>query len=312
MQFDSMIGQLLWSILGLFFPVLNSVSSLVDFCREKSLYIYQLTIQLWNVMTLQGMNYAAASPATSAPEGYQRVQSLAGVLASVAGLVLAICVLYRFIRVFNDSQAELRIGGVVRALMVMIICSAVTSNAMEIISAMLRMGSGLCQAVGLSATAIRKSETIMGILTEGNPGIPTLVFIIVLFFSILTTGAGMVIVIAQRILRILVMMPFAGVSFATIVAGGKLAEIGYSYLRSFGAYCVEGAVIILILSLGNGLVNNGLLGLFDSIVGSIARTDDLWGFFKIVLAGVCQMIGCSMVAGAVKMSDSWVHKAFGL
>lgn len=303
------MGDLFWTILKTLFSPLLLFEDMSQFLHDTSIDMYQLTIRLWNVMSLQSLNYAAVSPADAAPAGYDQVQNLAGILQLVATSILTICLLYRFFKTFNESRMEVNFGTIVRILIVMYICAAVTLNASEIMSQILTMGTGLCQMVGLGSSALEEDAQIMSIMTDGKPGIPTLIFMIVFMVSVMTTGAGMLIMVVQRLLRILVMLPFAGMAIATIVGSGKVGEIGYSYLRAFGAYCLEGAIIILIISLGNGLVNAGL---FRSLVDVVIDTEEWWGFFKIVISGVCQMMGCSMVAGMAKASDSLVHKMFGL
>ncbi len=303
------MGSLIWEILKFFIPILGVFEDASNFFHDMSISIYQLTIRLWNVMSLQSLNYAAASPADAAAAGYSQVQNLASVLQMVSTSILTICLLYRFFKTFNENRMEVNFGTIIRVIIVMYICAAVTLNAVDILTQILSMGTGLCQLVGLGTPSLEEDSQIMSIMTNGNPGIPTLIFMIVFMVSVMTTGAGMMIMVVQRLLRILVMMPFAGMAIATIVGGGKVGEIGYSYLRAFGAYCLEGAVIILIISLGNGLVNAGL---FRSLVDVIVDTEEWWGFFKIMLSGVCQMMGCSMIAGMVKVSDSLVHKMFGL
>lgn len=63
-------------------------------------------------------------------------------------------------------------------------------------------------------------------------------FLTSILFFLFTVVCGFIVVLTvlNRILKIYMIAPFAGVALSTLAAGGQTAQVGYSYIRTFFGY----------------------------------------------------------------------------
>jgi type IV secretory pathway TrbL component len=108
-------------------------------------------------------------------------------------------------------------------------------------------------------------------------------------------GFIVVLTILNRILKIYMIAPFAGLALSTLAAGGQTAQVGYSYIKTFFGYVLTALLIAVVITVSSTFIDTVALDSQNALVR---------------LLEYCLKMGA--VASSVKMSDSVMQKAFGL
>lgn len=105
----------------------------------------------------------------------------------------------------------------------------------------------------------------------------------------------------QRILKPLVLIPFASITVAMGAGNGDASRVMTSYLKTFFGFCISGAFMVISVKLGVALSNSGLIA-FN--IDSLSLTE------KAIYLSVQNAITPIVVAGLVKTSDSILSRFF--
>lgn len=298
--------------------ILNAILSLFglspntpvdDWKRDKCVALYQTSIRMWNSMTTKAFSFAGMAPADVDHSSTIIVTDLGNVLQAVAIAILATAFLYRFFKTFNEDRQGLDAYQVIKVVLILYLGDYVVENAGEILNRIFGIGSALGGFIAASSNGLGESEAVLSALRDGQPGFPTLFVILVFCVVMIVTGAGVLITVVQRLIRLFLLLPFAGSTLATIVAGGRVADVGYSFIRAALGYALEGALIVLVIIIGNNLAAADVL--YSAFDGVIVDTDSMT-FWRVIVGLLCQMLICGAVSGLVKQADSLVHRMFGL
>lgn len=302
--------QLIFSIIEAILEMSGITGAIEDVKRNACIQLYKTGISLWNAMTTQAFTFAGISPANVDAASYQMVTDLANLLVAVAASILTTAYLYRFYKTFNESREAADMYTIIKVTIMLFIAEYAVMNAPGLCNQVIGIGSALCNLIGASSSSsLTVSTDVMDLLNNGTPGIPTMLVMLVFCVCLIVTGAGVLITVVQRLLKLFVMLPFAGMALATVVGGGRVSDVGYSYIRAFIGFCIEGAAIILILIVGNNIVSGNLLyRAFDGIIFD----SDSANFWRIVVGLLGQILGCGAISATVKQADQLVHRMFGL
>ena len=104
----------------------------------------------------------------------------------------------------------------------------------------------------------------------------------------------------QRILKPLIILPFAGIAVALGAGGHEISRTLLQYLKTFFGFCISGALMVLCVKTGVTLCTS--LVSFD-----FASASDI---YKCVLITVQSAITPIVISGLVKASDSVVQRMF--
>ena len=102
----------------------------------------------------------------------------------------------------------------------------------------------------------------------------------------------------QRILKPLIILPFAGIAIAMGAGGHEISRSLVSYLKTFFGFCISGALMVICIKAGvtlcTTLVNFDLDGMSD--------------IYKCVLITVQSAVTPIVISGLVKSTDSIVQR----
>ena len=104
----------------------------------------------------------------------------------------------------------------------------------------------------------------------------------------------------QRILKPLIILPFAGIAVAMGAGGHDISRSLFQYMKTFFGFCISGAVMIIAIKTGVRLCLN-----LVSI--DLAGTSDI---YKCLMITVQSAITPIVISGLVKGSDSMISRMF--
>lgn len=104
----------------------------------------------------------------------------------------------------------------------------------------------------------------------------------------------------QRILKPLMVLPFAGIAIALGAGGHEISRSLVSYIKTFFGFCISGAMMVVAVKCGVSLCTN--LVNFD-----LSGASDI---YKCILITVQMSITPIVISGLVKGSDSIIARMF--
>jgi len=104
----------------------------------------------------------------------------------------------------------------------------------------------------------------------------------------------------QRILKPLIILPFAGIAVAMGAGGQDISRSMLNYMKTFFGFCISGAVMIIAVKTGVRLCT-------DLVNFNLAGTTDI---YKCIMITVQSAITPIVISGLVKGSDSIISRMF--
>ncbi len=123
---------------------------------------------------------------------------------------------------------------------------------------------------------------------------------IVLLFIMVASCISIISSAFQRILKPLMIMPFAGIAIALGAGGHDISRSLLTYLKTFFGFCISGALMVIAIKTGVSLCTN--LVSFD-----LTGASDI---YKCILITVQMSITPIVISGLVKSSDSMIARMF--
>lgn len=123
---------------------------------------------------------------------------------------------------------------------------------------------------------------------------------IVLVFVMVASCLSIISSAFQRILKPLIILPFAGIAVAMGAGGHETSRSMYQYMKTFFGFCLSGAVMIIAVKTGVTLCTN--LVSFDMNSGG--------NIYKCIIMTVQSAITPIVISGLVKASDSIISRMF--
>lgn len=123
---------------------------------------------------------------------------------------------------------------------------------------------------------------------------------IVLLFIMVASCLSIISSAFQRILKPLMILPFAGIAIALGAGGHEVSRSLVSYIKTFFGFCISGAVMVIAVKTGVSLCTN--LVNFDLTGAS--------NIYKCILITVQMAITPIVISGLVKGSDAIISRMF--
>lgn len=123
---------------------------------------------------------------------------------------------------------------------------------------------------------------------------------IVLLFIMVASCLSIVSSAFQRILKPLMILPFAGIAIALGAGGHDISRSLVSYIKTFFGFCISGAMMVIAIKCGVSLCTNFVS--FD-----LSSSSDI---AKCILITVQMSITPIVIAGLVKGSDAMIARMF--
>ena len=123
---------------------------------------------------------------------------------------------------------------------------------------------------------------------------------IVLLFIMVASCLSIISSAFQRILKPLMVLPFAGIAIALGAGGHDISRSLVSYIKTFFGFCISGAMMVVAVKCGVSLCTN--LVNFDLSSAS--------NVYKCILITVQMAITPIVISGLVKGSDSIITRMF--
>ena len=284
--------------LGLWDSVTGFFSDLGDFFSGKG--FFEAAGYIWNDMIKLGSDALLKNPASGDYEAvWKSISTMYTTLNAVAVALMVVFFLYGFCRDSCDLHTDLTFDRTIKMFIRLIITSNVMSLALSWMPKFFSWGQSLTSAIlGKNTTMAFSFDGAKAYeyISDGDFGTMLCFMTSLLFFIFSAVCAFMVVItVLNRILKIYMIAPFAGLALSTLAAGGGTAQVGYSYIRTFFGYVLSALMIAVVISISGSFID-------------VIAIDTENGLVRLM--EYCLKMGA--IASAVKMSDSVMQKAFNL
>lgn len=285
--------------MGLWDSVTGFFSDIGDFFSGKD--FFEAAGYAWNGMMQLASDVLLKNPSTGTyKDTWEGISTIYITLNVVAVSLLCVFFLYGFCRDSCDLHADLTFDRVIKMFIRLILTSNVMNLALSWMPKFMSWGKQLTQAI-LGTSDLKMVFDFDGAkvyenISGADFGTMTAFLTSILFFMF-TCVCGFIVVltILNRILKIYMIAPFAGLALSTLAAGGQTAQVGYAYIKTFFGYVFTALLIAVVIVISSTFIDTVVLDTENAVVR---------------LLEYCLKMGA--VASSVKMSDSVMQKAFGL
>lgn len=284
--------------MGLWDSVTGFFSDLGDFFSGKD--FFEAAGYVWNDMIKLGADVLLKNPSSGDYETvWEAISTMYTTLNAVAVALMVVFFLYGFCRDSCDLHNDLTFDRTIKMFIRLIITSNVMSLALSWMPKFFGWAKSLVSAIlGKNTTMAFSFDGAKAYkyISDGDFGTMLCFMTSLLFFIFSAVCAFMVVItVLNRILKIYMIAPFAGLALSTLAAGGGTAQVGYSYIRTFFGYVLSAVMIAVVIAISGSFID----------VIAIETENGL-----VRLLEYCLKMGA--IASAVKMSDSVMQKAFNL
>ena len=285
-------------VLGLWDSVTGFFSDIGNFFSGKD--FFECSGYIWRDLMKVASNVLTKNPATGTYKGtWTNITTIYTTLNVVAVSLLCVFFLYGFCRDSCDLHVDLTFDRTIKMFIRLIITSNVMSLALTWMPQFMKWGKNLTSAILGDTTCMSfdfNGAKIYEEISSADFGTMTAFLTSILFF-LFTCVCGFIVVltILNRILKIYMIAPFAGLALSTLAAGGQTAQVGYSYIKTFFGYVFSAMLIAVVIVISSSFIDTVAIDTENAIVK---------------LLEYCLKMGA--IASSVKMSDSIMQKAFSL
>lgn len=283
---------MLWASVAGFF------SDLADFFSGKA--FFELAGYTWNDLMLFASKLLTRDPtADDYAAIWQHIENIYNIVNVIAAALMILFFVYGFCRDSIDLHTEMTWERTIKQFIRLAIVINVVEFALSWMPKFLGYGQVLTSAIlgekkfGFYFDGIKVYDSI----TDSSGWGALVGFLTSMLFFIFTAVCGFMVVftVLNRILRIYMIAPFAGMALSTLAAGGQTAQIGFTYIKSFFGYVLSAALIAVVIVISSSFIDTVAIGSDSAIV---------------TLLEYCLKMGA--IASAVKGTDAVMQKAFGL
>lgn len=255
----------------------------------------------WDYFMRMATKILLKNPTTGTyKQTWNTVVSIYNTLNIIAVSLFCLFFIYGFLRDSCDIHSEMTLDRTIKLFIRLIVCSNVLSLTLTYMPKIITWGRDLTSVIigeNLKTTVFQfDGNAIYERITDSNMGtLVAFVFGMLFFLFICICGFIVVLTVLNRMLKIYMIAPFAGVALSTLAAGGATSQVGYSYIKTFLGYVFSSLLIAVVL-----LITPYYIQTFS--------IDSKYAI--IILLECCLKIGA--VTSAVKLTDNMMTKAFGL
>lgn len=284
--------------MGLWDSVTGFFSDIGDFFSGKD--FFETAGYAWGDMMDMAGDMLVKNPTSGTyKDAWKGVTTAYTTLNAIAISLLCVFFLYGFCRDCCDLHTDVTMGKTIKMFIRLIITSNVMSLALSWMPKFINWAKELTSVI-LGETKYMKFNfdgvKVYERVSSGDFGTMTAFLTSILFF-LFTVVCGFVVVltIVNRVLKIYMIAPFAGIALSTLAAGGQTSQVGYSYIRTFFGYVLSALLIAVVIVISNSFINTIAIDTENAVVR---------------LLEYC--LKMAAIASSVKMTDSVMQKAFNL
>ena len=292
-----------------------------DVLAELIQGIYNVGYSIWNYLIDIAVSLFVTSPTAANGSVYATTHTLFLAISSISLPISVVFFLLAIIKDVMSTPSEQQLSQLMNDSMKFGVMVGILANLWAIMGYVMQIADGITADLAISANYdLALSSDLINIIIEATT-LPTFdfthigesigdiigfIFTVLLFF--LTSLATLVIIIAsaisiiscgfQRILKPLVIMPFASVTVAMATGSGEASRVTSQYIKTFFGLCLSGAFMVIYVNLGVAL-SNGLI-VFDYA--------SLTTFEKVLFISVQNAITPIIISGLVKSADTIIGK----
>lgn len=282
--------------------------------------LYNCSFTIWNTLMKIAMTLFTTSPKTAAGgTPYSTVHTLFNAISDatvpIATVFFLIALYKTVVSAPPEQQAQRFLMDALRYCIILF----VAANMWKIMGYVMDFADGITAKMGTTAgyklTMNSDLESIIdstlklpdfelsgewfsGVWTTIGCSLLFLIAGIVMVFIMVASCISIISAGFQRILKPLVILPFAGIAIAMGAGGHEISRSLVQYLKTFFGFCISGALMVICVKTGvtlcTSLVNFDLSGASN--------------IYKCVLITVQSAITPIVIAGLVKGTDSMVQR----
>lgn len=284
--------------MGLWDSVTGFFSDLGDFFSGKS--FFEMSGYVWNDLMKMSNQVLLKNPSEGVYENtWNQISNIYTTLNSIAVTLVVLFFVYSFCRDAVDLHTDMTMEKTIKLFIRLTIVTNVMGLALTWMPKFMRWAKILTEAAlgeakfGFYFDGVKIYETV----AESSDWGALVAFLTSFMFFLFTCVCGFLIVftIINRIIKIYMIAPFAGVALSTLAGGGQIAQVGYSYIKTFFGYVLSALLIAVVIVISTTFIDTISLESESAI---------------ITLLTYCLKMGA--ISSSVKASDSVMQKAFGL
>ncbi len=255
---------------------------------------------VWNDLMKLGSQVLIKNPSSGTyKDTWTQVSNIYTAINAIAVTLMVLFFLYSFCRDAVDLHTDMTMDKTIKLFIRLIIVTNVMGLALTWMPKFMGWAKILTETIlgeakfGFYFDGVKVYEAI-----ADSSGWGALVgFLTSFLFFLFTCVCGFMIVftILNRIIKIYMIAPFAGIALSTLAGGGQIAQVGYSYIKTFFGYVMSALLIAVVVVISTTFIETISLK-SDSAI--------------ITLLVYCLKMGA--ISSSVKASDSVMQKAFGL
>lgn len=284
--------------------------------------LYNCAFTIWNTLIELAMTLFTTSPKTAgAGSPYQTVHSLYNAISDatvpIATVFFIIAIYKSVISVPPGQQAMRFLQDALRYCIILYIAA----NMWKIMGYIIDFSDGITAKITATSGYTLTVSGDMEKIIDSSLKFPafelsgewveqfwttigcSLLFLIggiVLLFIMVASCLSIVSSAFQRILKPLMILPFAGIAIALGAGGHDISRSLVSYIKTFFGFCISGAMMVIAIKCGVSLCTNFVS--FD-----LSSSSDI---AKCILITVQMSITPIVIAGLVKGSDAMIARMF--
>lgn len=271
--------------------------TITDFFNGK--IYFKLAGEAWDVLMNTASGIITKNPTSGVyASTWTSVKDIYAIVNVLAGVLVCLFFLYGYCRECVDLHTELTLDRTIKMFIRLIITVNVVTYFFSWIPDFMKWAKDIAVVIlGIKETSFSfNALAVYEELKNSDWGTLTIFFTGMLFclFSLI---CGFIVVssVLSRVLKIYMIAPFCSLSLSTLAGGGQLAQVGYSYIRTFFGYVLSVLLIAAAIVFSTTFINTLEIS-SDSAVIKIIE------YCLKILA----------ITTAVKSAESVMTKAFNL
>lgn len=288
--------------------------------------IFNTAYSIWNSLIQTAMELFTTSPTAANGSVYSTCKVL---FNSISDIAIPIAIVFFLLAICKDviaAPAEQQLKKLFSSGLKFCILVGVLINLWDVMGYIIQITDGVTDAMASEETAPYKmeiSDELKSVINEVNNLTPTTAFdwptigtfikefleiamikllfflaAIITLFVIVAAGISIISSAYQRILKPLVILPFASITVALASGSHEAERVSSSYLKTFFGLCLSGAFMVVSVKLGVALTNGGFI---SPPAGASVST-------KVLFISIQNMVTPTIIAGLVKTTDSTIGR----
>ncbi len=282
--------------------------------------LYECSFTIWNTLMKIAMTLFTTSPQTAAGgTPYSTVHTLFNAISDatvpIATVFFLIAIYKTVVSAPPEQQAQRFLMDALRYCIILF----VAANAWKIMGYVMDFADGITAKMGTTSgykltmngdlesiidTALKlpdfelSGEWFSSLWSVIGCSLLFLIAGLVMVFIMVASCISIISAAFQRILKPLIILPFAGIAIAMGAGGHEISRSLVQYMKTFFGFCISGALMVICVKTGVSLCTS--LVSFDLEGAS--------NIYKCVLITVQSAITPIVIAGLVKGTDSIVQR----